>query len=77
MLGGAVRLVDPILDGGFARAERAAAAVEPVCRGSRVAKKEQAEKRSSERDEEDDDADCHVFVWVCLLEHGQNIDDRG
>ena len=55
VLGWAVRLVDPVLDGGFARA---AAAVEPVGRGSRVAKEEQAEKRPSERDEEEVDARC-------------------
>ena len=54
MLAGAVGLVDPVLDGGFARA--AAAAVEPVGRGSRVAKEEQAEKRPSGRVEEEGDA---------------------
>ena len=53
VLGGAVRLVDPVLDGGFARA---AAAVEPVGRGSCVAKEKEAEKRPSGQEEEDVDA---------------------
>ena len=56
VLGGAVRLVDPVLDGGFARAARAAAAVEPVGRGSCVAKEKEAEKRPSGQEEEDVDA---------------------
>ena len=79
MLGGAVGLVDPVLDGGFARAARAAAAVEPVGRGSRVVKEEEAGKRPREREEEGDDAygSCHGFVLMCVMEHGQNIDDRG
>ena len=55
MLGGAVWLIDPVLDGGFARAARAAA-VEPVARGPRIAKEEQADKRPSEQEEEEGDA---------------------
>ena len=76
MLGGAVWLVDPVFDGGFARAARAAAAVEPVGRGSSVAKEKQAEKRPSEREEEFVDA-MIVVVLLYVMEHGQNKDDRG
>ena len=73
MLGGAVGLVDPVLDGSFARA---AAAVEPVGRGSRVVREEQAEKRPSEREEEEGDT-YRSFFLVCVMEQGENIDDRG
>ena len=52
MLGGAVWLVDPVLDGGFARA----AAVELVGCRPRIVKEEQAEKRPGEREEEEVDA---------------------
>ena len=76
MLRGAVRLVDPVLDGGFARA---AAAVELVGCGPCVVQEEQAKKRPRKRDEEEEGVfdNYKVFVLVCVMErHGQKSDDR-
>ena len=75
MLGGAVWLVDPVLDGGFARS----AAVELVGCRPRIVKEEQAEKRPSEREEEEADAKGNsvCFDYCGMVGHdSKNKDDR-
>ena len=79
VFGGTIELVDHVLGGGSEGAARATAAVEPVGRGSRVAKKEQVEETPSEGEEKHHGGivnfgyDC---IQVCVMDQLHDIDDR-